>query len=78
MNMELFVVKNKSNEVVQGGFTSKKAAKEARNKLQAETEKGLPKAGADAKDGVPARKDERCNHRAWSFRVALGKDHRLS
>lgn len=73
--MELFVVKNKSNEIVQGGFASKKEAKEARNKLQAETEMGLPKAGQPAKEGKEAVKDQRCNHRAWNFRIALGKDH---
>ena len=74
--MELFVIKNKSNEIVQGGFASKKEAKEARNKLQAETKEGLPKAGVEAKEGQAAQKDQRCNHRAWSFRIALGKDHR--
>lgn len=62
--MELFVVKNNSNEIVQGGFASKQAAKEVRNKLQSET-----------KHGVPEGKD-RPRHRAWSFRIALGKDHR--
>lgn len=76
--MELFVVKNKSNEVVQGNFPSKKAAKEVRNSLQMASDKGLPKAGTQAKEGTPAQKDERCNHRAWNFRVSLGRDHRLA
>ena len=64
MSIELFVVKNKGNEIVQRGFSKKAEAKAARNKLQSETESGVP----DPKKAM--------HKNSWSFHVALGKDHR--
>jgi len=58
---ELFVVKNRSGEIVKGGFNQKEGAKRSRDRFQAETKEGIP--------------DERSNHHNWSFFVAPGKDH---
>ena len=63
--MELFVVKNKGNEVVQGNFSSKKVAKATRDTLQ-----------AASKDGMPEKPEYNCQQFRWSFHISKGRDHR--